>query len=271
MSAIRNLQKKIIEIMLFIDAMCRENGIIYYIMGGTALGAVRHKGFIPWDDDLDIFMTPQNYEKFRMAFHKKSDARFFLQEWMGTKQYLEHAKVRLNGTAYIESTCRENKEMHQGIYVDIMILHKCRNNFAAELLTYICSKYATFYGLSKRGWIPKNQLHKISLAMLKITPGQILANLCYSWIYKWDNSKNHYVYCYFISKTSFRQGIIPGEVFQKPTEIEFEGVQLLAPSLIQEYLAIRYGDYMKLPDQKDREAAIHAEIYDTEKDYSFYL
>ena len=56
---VKDVQNKILEVMKFIDRVCRTNGIVYYIMGGTALGAVRHGGFIPWDDDLDIFMTPE--------------------------------------------------------------------------------------------------------------------------------------------------------------------------------------------------------------------
>ena len=64
---VRDVQKKILEIMKYIDSVCRKNGIEYYIMGGTALGAVRHGGFIPWDDDLDIFMTPCEYKKFKTA------------------------------------------------------------------------------------------------------------------------------------------------------------------------------------------------------------
>ena len=65
--SVRGVQDKILEVMKYIDAICRKHGIEYYIMGGTALGAIRHGGFIPWDDDLDIFMTPAEYEKFKAA------------------------------------------------------------------------------------------------------------------------------------------------------------------------------------------------------------
>ena len=99
---IKDVQNKILEIMKFIDKVCRENDIVYYIMGGTALGAVRHNGFIPWDDDLDIFMTPDNYGKFKQVFNQLNSDKFVLQEWKIVDHYLEYAKVRMNGTTFIE-------------------------------------------------------------------------------------------------------------------------------------------------------------------------
>lgn len=66
-NAVREIPEKILEIMKYIDKVFRENGITYFIMGGTALGAVSHGGFIPWDDDLDIFMIPAEYARFKAA------------------------------------------------------------------------------------------------------------------------------------------------------------------------------------------------------------
>ena len=79
--SVREVQEKILEIMKYIDKVCRDNGITYFIMGGTALGAVRHSGFIPWDDDLDIFMTPVEYEKFKSVMEVQRQDRFVIQEW----------------------------------------------------------------------------------------------------------------------------------------------------------------------------------------------
>lgn len=120
---IHDVQMKILEVMKFIDKVCRKNDITYFIMGGTALGAVRHGGFIPWDDDLDIFMTPDQYEKFKLVFNKLNDTLFVIQEWKTTEHYLEYAKVRMNGTTLIEHNFANCKNMHHRIYVDIMILH----------------------------------------------------------------------------------------------------------------------------------------------------
>ena len=74
--SICDVQTRILDVMKYIDALCRKNGIVYYIMGGTALGAVRHGGFIPWDDDLDIFMTPKEYAKFKNAMEQDANPKF---------------------------------------------------------------------------------------------------------------------------------------------------------------------------------------------------
>ena len=188
---IKQVQEKILDIMKYIDELCRSNGITYYIMGGTALGAIRHEGFIPWDDDLDIFMTPEEYNKFKKVFEEKKSTRFILQEWKTTPNYLEYAKVRMNGTTFIEEAFKDRKDIHQGIYVDIMMLHKVPENRVIQKLVYYESKFVTLYGLSQRNWIPKSKLQEIALKTLKFIPCKFLAQLCYKHIYKyrWNESK----------------------------------------------------------------------------------
>ena len=78
---LKPLQDKILQIAAYIDKVCEKNGITYSLMGGSALGAIRHCGFIPWDDDLDIFMKPKDYEKFRNYFRQCGDTEnYYLQE-----------------------------------------------------------------------------------------------------------------------------------------------------------------------------------------------
>ena len=96
------LQDKILEIAVYVDRFCEEHGVDYCLMGGSALGAKRHGGFIPWDDDLDIFMTPDQYEKFRGCFRREGDRnRFYLQEWGAVDGMVTISKVRMNGTTYL--------------------------------------------------------------------------------------------------------------------------------------------------------------------------
>ena len=270
-NSVRAVQGKILEVMKYIDGLCRANGIEYYLMGGTALGAVRHGGFIPWDDDLDIFMTPAEYEKFKAVFEREASDLFVLQEWRTTKKYLEYAKVRMNGTTFIEEQFRDRTNMHHGIYVDIMILHKVPKGRLVQKLVYYESKFVTLYALSQRGWKPKTRGQAVMLGLLKFLPCRLMARIAYRRIYKYDDRKENYCYCYWITPAKFRSGLFDASFFEQPVDIPFEDTALLGSEKIKEYLEYRYGDYMKLPSEEARRAAVHAMVYDTEKDFSEYI
>lgn len=267
---IRDVQNRILEIMKYIDSLCRQNGIVYYIMGGTALGAIRHGGFIPWDDDLDIFMTPDQYDKFKVVFERCNSKLFVLQEWRTTPNYLEYAKVRMNGTTFIEEAFKDCFDMHQGIYVDIMILHKVPNSAFLQKKIYCYSKFVTLYALSQRNWRPKTKIQKILLKSLKYIPCKYIAKHCYQNIYRYDGLTDGYKYCYWITPAKFKNGLFDKDFFSSPVDIPFEDTVLLGSEKITEYLEYRYGDYMKLPSEEQRKAAVHAMVFDTEKDYSEY-
>lgn len=269
--SVRMVQDKILETMKIIDKLCRENGIVYYIMGGTALGAVRHGGFIPWDDDLDIFMAPDQYKKLKTVFENSNSEQFILQEWRTDKKYLEYAKIRMNGTTFIEENFKDCKDMHHGIYVDIMILHKVPENKFIQKIVYYESKFVTLYGLSQRNWKPKSKSQEVVLKSLKFMPCKLIARIAYSHIYRYDNRKDNYKYCYWITPAKFRNGLFDKTFFEKPIDIPFEDTMLLGSEKIKEYLEYRYGDYMKLPSEEQRKAAVHAYVFDTEKNYTEYL
>lgn len=269
---VKAVQNKILEVMKFIDKLCRDNGIIYYIMGGTALGAIRHGGFIPWDDDLDIFMTPTEYEKFKTAFNNLSgNDKFVIQEWRTTPNYLEYAKVRMNGTTFIEKVYKDRKDMHHGIYVDIMILHKVPKNRFLQKLVYYESKFVTLYALSQRNWKPKNKGQALVMHLLKIMPCKLMTKIAYRRIYQYDKMTDNFMFCYWITPAKFRSGLFDASFFSEPVDIPFEDTMLLGSRKIKEYLTYRYGDYMKLPSEESQKAAVHAMIFDTEKDYKGYI
>lgn len=270
--SVREVQNKILEVMKYIDNVCRANGITYFIMGGTALGAVRHGGFIPWDDDLDIFMTPAEYFKFKKAMEKDANSKFIIQEWRTAEKYLEYAKVRMNGTTFIEECYKNRKDMHQGIYVDIMILHKVpAEKTIIHKKVYYASKFVTLYALTQRNWKPKTKWQEIVVKLLNLLPCQLIDNWCYKQIYKYDDLKNNFKWCYWITPAKFHAGLFNQEFFESPVDVPFEDTQLLGSSHIKEYLAYRYGNYMKLPSKEQQKAAVHAMIFDTERNYTEYL
>lgn len=270
--SVLEVQDKILEIMKYIDKVCRENDITYFIMGGTALGAVRHGGFIPWDDDLDIFMTPAEYAKFKVAMEKDGDTKFMIQEWRTTEKYLEYAKVRMNGTTFIEESFKDRKDMHQGIYVDIMMLHKVpADNERIHKKVYYASKFVTLYALTQRNWKPKTSGQAMVVGLLKVLPCQMIAKWCYKQIYKYDDMKDGFKWCYWITPAKFRSGLFEKSFFDEPVDVPFEDTVLYGSKHIKEYLKYRYGDYMKLPSKEQQEAAVHAMIFDVDKDYTEYI
>lgn len=269
--SVRDVQNKILEVMKYIDDICRKNDIVYYIMGGTALGAIRHGGFIPWDDDLDIFMTPSEYEKFKAAMEADGNEKFILQEWRTVEKYLEYAKVRMNGTTFIEEAFKDRKDLHQGIYVDIMMLHKVPESNFIQKLVYYESKFVTLYGISQRNWKPKSGGQKLIYGLMKLLPRQLMARVCYKRIYKYDDLKEGFKWCYWITPAKFRSGLFDKCFFEEPVDVPFEDTSLYGSKHIKEYLEYRYGNYMKLPSEEAQRAAVHAMIFDTQKDYTEYI
>jgi lipopolysaccharide cholinephosphotransferase len=263
------LQNKILEIMVDVDKVCRKNSIEYYIMGGTALGAKRHGGFIPWDDDLDIYMTPDNYKKFLKCFDQLGIDKYVIQEHGKVNDMIHLSKVRMNGTTYIEPLYK-GKEMHHGIFIDIFILHNCPNNILQQKIQYFWSKYITILDLAHRGYSRRKGVAGILIKVFRMLPENFLRKFAMRSIYKYDDKKTDY-YCNFFGKARFKQGKYKREIFGIPTDVCFETVKLMAPEKLHEFLKQRFGDYMKVPSPERIKWEQHAEIWDTNKDFREYV
>lgn len=260
------LQDKILEIMVYVDKICRENDIEYCLMGGSALGAKRHGGFIPWDDDLDIFMTPDNYEKFRKVFKQNADKeKYYLQEWGLTEGMVTISKVRMNGTTYIEESFKD-WDIHQGIYIDIFILHTCPNNRIQQLYQCFWAKYAIMKGLAIRKYDRRGGFVSLILCVMRKMPNKFLLNFALKQVYKYRDKNTNY-YCNFMGKAFFKKGIYKKEWFEKTKDCSFETVILKVNDKIEEFLTERFGDYMKPPTPERIKWEQHAMKWDVKCDF----
>jgi len=264
---ILELQDKILEIAKYIHDFCEKYDIDYCLMGGSALGAKRHGGFIPWDDDLDIFMTPDNFEKFREIFNCKGDIKkFYLQEYGKCENgYVTIPKLRINGTTYIEELTKD-WDIHKGIFVDIFILHDCPNNRLKQLWQYFWAKCVVVKGMSMRGYNRQKGLKKVLLVVSKVLPQKLMVNFALKQVYRFRDCKSDYV-CNFLGKAGYKKGLYQRKWFESTQSISFEKIELKVPSGLNYFLCSRFGDYMVLPSEEKIRWEQHAESWDVLRDF----
>ena len=243
---LKELQNVILNIAYDIDKFCQKHNITYRLMGGSALGAKRHGGFIPWDDDLDMFMTPDEYEQFRDAFNKDGDKeKYYLQELGASKGKVITAKVRLNNS-YFEEDIIKDWHVHQGVYVDIFILHTCPNNQILRYWQYIWAKYVVVKGLANKEYKRRGGVVYYMLKCMKLLPKRFLLNFALNQVYAFRNQKTDY-YCNYLGKALFKNGTYKYEYFATVKRVPFETIELNVAGGLEDFLTDRFGDYMKVP------------------------
>lgn len=269
---ILQLQDKILEIMVYIDEFCKTHDITYYLMGGSALGAMRHGGFIPWDDDLDIFMDYQNFHRFAEACRQDLDTTRFYYQAMNTREFPHFfAKLRMNGTAYLEEGNRGRK-IHQGIFVDIM----CLNNAAPKGWKRKAQYYAA--GLLKARAVTLTNYHADSLMKAVemgiarcLVRGPVKKLLMHE-VYKYNREPSS-EQAHIFGKAKYENSFYPTEDFGEPRYVPFEKVKLAVPAHVEDYLTRRYGnDYMAMPSEETKAMyKSHPVQWDVNKSYEEYV
>ena len=258
MLALRELQKLELEIAKEIKRICDENGIDYFIIGGTLLGAVRHEGFIPWDDDMDIGMTIENYNRFLEIATRQLDSRFFLQTNISDPNYYNvFAKVRLNRTHMLEKVT-ENLDIHNGIFVDIFPYDAASERVAHSKAYMTMLQLLGKTSLLKHGYnlngITEKRTSRIVNLMLKYLPVPVkqIDKILYARFQSHDNKHKQE---YYIERDGMFKGnfVFSKKYFDTLEELSFEGIKFKAPTDYVEYLRDAYGEFMKLPPADERE------------------
>ena len=189
MTELRHLQNVILSIMKDMDKLCQENGIEYYLLGGSAIGAIRHKGFIPWDDDLDIIMSHDNYDKFIEVCKTKLDTnKYYLQE--GGKDWpLCFSKIKLHGTRLEEYEGSCIPEDRRGIYIDVFKMDNVSNNPIIARWQYLCGKYYLCYQLATRTYKSANFKKRLMMMLSYPLRLKFLRNLIIKQTVMYNNKK----------------------------------------------------------------------------------
>lgn len=263
---INEIKQMELDILIAFDLYCRQKQICYSLGAGTMLGAVRHKGFIPWDDDMDICMPRDDYETFINLFVKEKRSDYWIQNIKIDKQYdLHFSKVRKKGTRFEE--VYETEPEKAGIFVDIFPVDNTFDNcfiralhqFCCDGLLFICScvrihsklprllKYAGQDKQARRSLYIKNCIG-VFLSFLSLRRWMLITESVISCCNRTDSqfvmipSGIHHA----AGETYRRKWFFPSR------NIRFENTKFMTLHHPHPYLKKLYGDYMKIPDEKER-------------------
>lgn len=249
---------KEIELMIFKDfiSICEENNIEYYSYGGTSLGAVRHGGFIPWDDDIDVLLFREDYEKFIEITQTQYTEKY---DFLCMENYEDYTatccKMSLKGTKR-EDKWVKNATFSLGIHIDIFALDYAPKNKIKWTIYYQKCQF-----LKKiESLLTATRIEEYTTTTRKIIGKMISYFLIKFNILKYykksyknvANSTNPN--CDFV----FDMGAIcynkpfPKEIFKPAKKIKFESIEINVPNDVDQFLTITFGDYMKLPPEEER-------------------
>lgn len=269
----KEIQWKILSIIKDIDIFCKENNIAFYLMGGSALGAMRHKGFIPWDDDLDIFMTYENYHKFLNLFEERGDKqKYFIQKENTEEWPLFLSRVCLKGTTMISDEFKYNMKQHHTVFVDIMCLYSSPSGEFAHRKQYIASQLLRVNALAKCNFPGKNSVKRIALKFSKIIVNPLTKPIFVKSVCKYEGKNTELVGHYF-GRARYKHTSFPRCYLGTARYVPFEDTMLPVFEYVEEYLVSRFGPkWMEIPDQKTKdEYSIHGNFVDLENDYTAYM
>ena len=256
---LQKLQKMELSVLKDFDQFCREHEIEYFGCGGTLLGAVRHQGFIPWDDDIDVGMTREYYEKFLEAVKSEQDSGYAVMNFREDPRFpVMITKWYKKGTVFRDQdavTCG----YHSGIAVDIF----CFDNVADDtgslrrqaMKAWIFGKLLVLRQISEptiyaEGWKAKvmlgiSRFGNIVLRLLRISP-QFLYQQAEEAVTRYRGKETGRV-AFLFDPTPFTSMLKQSDIYPV-RELPFEGITLKFPNKPHVYARTRYGrDYMKLP------------------------
>ncbi len=250
---LRELQMTELELLIEVDRICRKNKIRYCISAGTQLGAIRHKGFIPWDDDADVALLRSEYEKFKIACEKDLDKeRFYFQDYQNTPGYRwGYGKLRRKNTQFVRLN-QEHMPYEQGVFVDIMPYDNVPDCFfKRKLHSFNCFLYRKAFW-APLGKLQETGLKKLVYSMLDKIPEDKLYASFTRFTNKCNRKKTKRIRNYTLPVPGNENGYLR-RCFVKLVNTDFEGARLLGMRDYDIYLSYKYGNYMELPPVDKRE------------------
>lgn len=250
------IQHKELDILIEFDRLCKKNNIKYTLCGGTLIGAIRHKGFIPWDDDIDVYVLRNDFDKIRANFPRELGSQFFYQSNETDPDYFyPFDKIRLNNTLF-KSPFLAKRNINHGLFIDIFPVDAIPDSYFSRwfqfyihrlLLTTLLTKF-----VDPRSWKGKKRLMATLLRLIsmpfKITTIYKLEEKVAT-IYKKEIGSTKDVCNFNIPISYGKKGIYPSEWFKNYQYTKFENTEFLTIKEYNKLLEKVYGNYMQLPPE----------------------
>ena len=265
--SLKEHQQALFVLLQEFDRICKALDIPYVLFAGTMLGAVRHGGFIPWDDDLDVLMFREDYERFlREAETILNQDKFYLQKSFSDHWPMFFSKLRLNGTTCLEKYHPRDLCTHQGIYMDIF---PCDNAAKTELgrrLQFMASKVVIAKALYQRGYETDSRIKKLFMTICRLLPMGFFRRIACK-----GKSNSQYVHSFFAAASGYSKNVYPREVLSENSLCRFEKQEFPIPADFDYLLTQLYGQWRMLPRESERKQKQHAILVDTQCGYEHYL
>ena len=258
---LKRLQGKLLELLKEVDRICRKNGIEYTLEGGTLLGSIRHGGFIPWDDDADVIFMRDEYKKFYEACKTDLDPKYFLQEFRTDPEYhWGYSKLRINGTKFIQEK-QEDLKFHKGIFIDVFIYDGVPDHFPMRQIHFFECFFIRKcqYSIVGRKYAP-NAFLRGWYSLINHIPKKTVFNWMNRIAERNNNSKKkHYLsrHMTFPYRTKQSKYGLPTHCFDEYIDVKFEDTTLRILKGYNEYMTLKFGDYMTLPPPEKRIGVLH--------------